>query len=95
VYHWSLALLLVVVWLATAFVTSQLLASDMRLLRRVCVLLGHLVRAMSPEDGYSRSSYNLILAPSYAEEDNKATAYKRLPCVYAMQFPETPMPAPL
>jgi len=93
VYHWSLALLLVVVWLATAFVTSQLLASDMRLLRRVCVLLGHLVRAMSLRMAIQGRAIISFLHRRTLKKTTRRPLIKGSRVFMPMQFPETPMPA--
>jgi len=92
VYHWSQALLLVVVWLATAFVTSQLLASDMRLLRRVCATLRHLVHAVSLRVVIQGQAIISFLHCRTLKQ-TKRPLIKGSRVFMSMQFPETPMPA--
>jgi hypothetical protein len=93
VYHWSLALLLVVVWLATAFVTSQLLASDMHFLRRMGVILGLLVHAVSLRVAMQGRAILSFLHRRRRLKPARRPLIKGSRVFMPMQFPETPMPA--
>ncbi|HEY4388250.1 MAG TPA: hypothetical protein VGN34_27690 [Ktedonobacteraceae bacterium] len=104
VHHWSLVLLLAVVWLATAYITSRLLASDMHLLRRMFGMLPRLFHSLSlwstveirNVTSFLQRSATLYRSPN--PQSRPATqsgqSFTTVPRSFRpAQFPETPMPA--
>jgi hypothetical protein len=94
VHHWSLVLLLALVWLMTAYITSRLLASDMRLLKSVLVHLHSF--CLSIKLWYNVFIHSMIsVKPSFLKKRSVIEGILPLTprMVMPSRFPETPMPA--
>jgi hypothetical protein len=101
VHHWSLVVLLAVVWLATAYITSRLLASDMRLLRRMFGLLRRVFHSLSLWSTVQIQNVTSFVQRNAAARQRAVVAPKRVErplatiprSLLSVPFPETPMPA--
>ncbi len=90
VHHWSLVLLLALVWLVTAFVTFRLLANDMRLLRSFFSAFSRFFSTLRLWSHLQVQFVTSSLPPTPATEPAPAKFQRSF---MPARFPETPMPS--